>query len=68
MSAVIDKLKSAAQPKEFRYDPLTEPRENIYQPSQPGLMFPGRPSFDNAAQERQYLKERLVGACRAFAR
>ena len=68
MSAVIEKLKAVTQPKEFRFDPLTEPRENIYQPSQPGLMFPGRPSFDNAAQERQYLKERLVGACRAFAR
>jgi ribulose-5-phosphate 4-epimerase/fuculose-1-phosphate aldolase len=67
MSALIVKLTATAQ-KEFRFDPLTEARENIYQPSQPGLMFPGRTSFDNAAQERQYLKERLVGACRAFAR
>lgn len=67
MSALIEKLTAAAQ-KEFRFDPLTEARENIYQPSQPGLMFPGRPVFDDVARERQYLKERLVGACRAFAR
>jgi hypothetical protein len=67
MSALIEKLTAAAQ-KEFRFDPLTEARENIYQPSQPGLMFPGRPAFDDVARERQYLKERLVGACRAFAR
>ncbi len=67
MSALIEKLTASAQ-KEFRFDPLTEVRENIYQPSQPGLMFPGRPNFDDVARERQYLKERLVGACRAFAR
>lgn len=67
MSALLEKLTAAAQ-KEFRFDPLTEARENIYQPSQPGLMFPGRPAFDDVARERQYLKERLVGACRAFAR
>ncbi|MEK9775378.1 MAG: class II aldolase/adducin family protein [Quisquiliibacterium sp.] len=40
---------------------------SVYQPSQPGLEFPGIPSFDNHADHRQYLKERLVGACRAFA-
>lgn len=67
MSAVIEKIAAAAQ-KEFRFDPLTEPRENVYQPTQPGLMFPGRPRFDDPARERQYLKERLAGACRAFAR
>lgn len=67
MSAILDKIAAAAQ-KEFRFDPLTEPRENVYQPSQPGLVFPGRPRFDDVARERQYLKERLVGACRAFAR
>ena len=67
MSAVIEKFKAAAQ-KEYRFDPLTEKRGSIYQPDQPGLMFPGRPTFDDVAQERQYLKERLVGACRAFAR
>jgi ribulose-5-phosphate 4-epimerase/fuculose-1-phosphate aldolase len=67
MSALIEKLTATAQ-KEFRVDTLTEARENIYQPSQPGLMFPGRPVFDDVARERQYIKERLVGACRAFAR
>jgi ribulose-5-phosphate 4-epimerase/fuculose-1-phosphate aldolase len=67
VSAVLESTAAAAQ-KEFRFDPLTEARENIYQPSQPGLMFPGRPRFDDVERERQYLKERLVGACRAFAR
>ena len=42
-------------------------RESIYQPEQKGLIFPEKPVFDSFAQERQYLKERLVGACRAFA-
>jgi ribulose-5-phosphate 4-epimerase/fuculose-1-phosphate aldolase len=67
VSAVLESIAAAAQ-KEFRFDPLSERRENIYQPSQPGLMFPGRPRFDDVERERQYLKERLVGACRAFAR
>ena len=67
MSAVLDKLKAAAR-KEYRHDPLTDRKVSVYQPDQPGLWFPGRPSFDDMAQERQYLKERLVGACRAFAR
>lgn len=35
-------LEATAQPKEFRFDPLTELRQNIYQPSQQGLMSPGR--------------------------
>ena len=42
-------------------------RISIYQPEQAGLIFPGLPTFANAAQQRQHLKERLVGACRAFA-
>ncbi len=50
-----------------RYDPTTEKKVSIYQPDQPGLMFPGIPEFSSYEQERQYLKERLVGACRAFA-
>ena len=41
-------------------------RESIYQPEQEGLIFPVKPSFSSFAEERQYLKERLVGACRAF--
>jgi ribulose-5-phosphate 4-epimerase/fuculose-1-phosphate aldolase len=67
MSAVLERLEAASQ-KEYRHDPQTDPKVSIYQPDQPGLMFPGRPRFDDPAQERQYLKERLVGACRAFAR
>jgi ribulose-5-phosphate 4-epimerase/fuculose-1-phosphate aldolase len=42
-------------------------RTSIYQPEQQGLIFPALPSFDSAAAHRQHLKERLVGACRAFA-
>ena len=42
-------------------------RESSYQPSQKGLIFPQKPTFASFAQERQHLKERLVGACRAFA-
>ncbi|MGB3407403.1 MAG: class II aldolase/adducin family protein [Jannaschia sp.] len=42
-------------------------RESIYQPTQEGLIFPERPTFDTVEAERQHLKERLVGACRAFA-
>ncbi len=42
-------------------------RESIYQPEQAGLIFPRIPDFDTKAQQRQYLKERLAAACRAFA-
>lgn len=67
MSAVVEKIHSERQ-REHRYDPLTDPKVSIYQPTQPGLIFPGRPVFAEVAQEREYRKERLVGACRAFAR
>jgi ribulose-5-phosphate 4-epimerase/fuculose-1-phosphate aldolase len=40
---------------------------SIYQPKQPGLIFPEIPTFETHAQERQHRKERLVAACRAFA-
>src|SRR5471032_2802007 len=40
---------------------------SIYQPEQDGLIFPELPTFASAAAQRQHLKERLVGACRAFA-
>ena len=46
---------------------VADDRISIYQPEQAGLIFPGLPTFTNAAQQRQHLKERLVGACRAFA-
>lgn len=42
-------------------------RISIYQPEQPGLIYPELPSHSNLAAHRQHLKERLVGACRAFA-
>lgn len=40
---------------------------SIYQPSQPGLIFPAIPEFENFAAERLHRKQRLVAACRAFA-
>jgi ribulose-5-phosphate 4-epimerase/fuculose-1-phosphate aldolase len=40
---------------------------SIYQPKQPGLIFPEVPRFASHAEERQHRKERLVAACRAFA-
>ena len=44
-----------------------EVRVSIYQPEQPGLIFPSVPTFTHVADERRHVKERLVGACRAFA-
>ncbi|AMO38799.1 class II aldolase/adducin family protein [Thauera humireducens] len=44
-----------------------EERISIYQPEQRGLIFPAIPKFSSYADERQYRKERLVAACRAFA-
>ncbi len=43
-------------------------RISIYQPEQPGLIFPEVPSFGDAEQERKHRKERLAVACRIFAR
>jgi len=42
-------------------------RISLYPPEQKGLRFPEVPRFRNHAEHRQHLKERLVGACRAFA-
>lgn len=42
-------------------------RESIYQPEDASLIFPYAPKFKNFAEHRQYVKERLVAACRAFA-
>lgn len=42
-------------------------RVSIYQPEQKGLIFPEIPAFASHAQERQYRKEHLVAATRAFA-
>ena len=41
-------------------------RISIYQPEQPGLIFPEIAEFKTHAEERQHRKERLVAACRAF--
>ena len=45
----------------------TPKRQSIYQPTQEGVLFPVLPKFDNLADERLHRKQRLVGACRAFA-
>ncbi|VFR18813.1 Ribulose-5-phosphate 4-epimerase and related epimerases and aldolases [plant metagenome] len=42
-------------------------RESIYQPEQAGRIFPHVPDFDDAQAARRHLKQRLAGACRAFA-
>lgn len=44
-----------------------ENRVSIYQPEQPGLIFPEIPTFSSAAEEREYRKKHLVAAVRAFA-
>ena len=45
----------------------TDDRVSIYQPEQKGLIFPEMPRFASPAEERQYRKEHLVAAVRAFA-
>jgi ribulose-5-phosphate 4-epimerase/fuculose-1-phosphate aldolase len=45
----------------------TQDRVSIYQPEQPGRIFPAVPAFATHAEERRHRKERLVAACRAFA-
>jgi ribulose-5-phosphate 4-epimerase/fuculose-1-phosphate aldolase len=47
--------------------PAGDERVSIYQPEQSGLVFPELKRFADLAQERRHRKERLVGACRAFA-
>ncbi len=48
--------------------PLREAQNtSIYQPTQPGLVFPEIPRFDSLEAERLHRKQRLVAACRAFA-
>jgi ribulose-5-phosphate 4-epimerase/fuculose-1-phosphate aldolase len=42
-------------------------RVSIYQPEQPGLIFPEIPAFNSLAEERDYRKKHLVAAARAFA-
>jgi ribulose-5-phosphate 4-epimerase/fuculose-1-phosphate aldolase len=40
---------------------------SIYQPDQPGRIFPAIPTFASYADERAYRKQHLVAATRAFA-
>jgi len=42
-------------------------RVSIYQPEQPGLIFPEQPVFNSLTEEREHRKQRLVAGCRAFA-
>ncbi len=46
---------------------LSPDRVSIYQPEQEGRIFPSIPEFRSHEEHRQYLKQRLVAACRAFA-
>lgn len=48
------------------YDVATEEKISLYQPDQAGLIFPSVPKFETFAEHREYLKRRLVAACRAF--
>ena len=57
MNAVLERTPSIEK----------EARVSLYQPEQAGLIYPSVPKFNNFADERRHLKERLVAACRAFA-
>lgn len=46
----------------------TKERVSIYQPAQEGLIFPEIPTFNSFAEEREYRKQHLVAATRAFGR
>ena len=48
-------------------DTVQRDKVSIYQPDQPGLIFPEIPSFGSHAEERDYRKRHLVAAVRAFA-
>lgn len=47
--------------------PQSDPNRSVYEPDQPGLIFPRRPAFTEVGAERRYRQEHLVAACRAFA-
>ncbi|GEO36607.1 ribulose-5-phosphate 4-epimerase/fuculose-1-phosphate aldolase [Skermanella aerolata] len=44
----------------------TKERVSIYQPEQEGLIFPEIPEFNSFSEEREYRKQHLVAATRAF--
>jgi ribulose-5-phosphate 4-epimerase/fuculose-1-phosphate aldolase len=56
------------EPAATRYDPAVHGKTSIYQPDQPGLIFPLMPQHSDVRAQRRHLQERLVAACRAFAR
>ena len=47
-------------------DTVQRDKISIYQPDQPGLVFPEMPAFKSFAEERAYRKRHLVAATRAF--
>ncbi len=60
---ISDVLDKPAKTKSI----VQEGKVSIYQPTQEGLIFPELLQFSSHAEHRQYLKERIVGACRAFS-
>ncbi|CAG2160110.1 MULTISPECIES: class II aldolase/adducin family protein [Cupriavidus] len=60
-------MSTPAQQAELRRTVSHPSNNSIYRPKQAGLKFPNLPEFATFAEERQYRKERLVAACRAFA-
>lgn len=61
-------MQKAIEQPEARQAESANQNLSIYQPKQPGLIFPEIPTFATHAEERQHRKERLVAACRAFAK
>ncbi len=47
-------------------DTVQRDKVSIYQPDQEGLRFPEIPNFESVAEEREYRKQHLVAAVRAF--
>jgi ribulose-5-phosphate 4-epimerase/fuculose-1-phosphate aldolase len=43
-------------------------KTSIYEPTQADLIFPQMPTFSSFKEERDYIKQHLVGACRMFAK
>jgi ribulose-5-phosphate 4-epimerase/fuculose-1-phosphate aldolase len=67
MTSITEQGSIDAKQAELRRT-ISHPSNNsIYRPKQEGLKFPELPNFSTFAEERQYRKERLVAACRAFA-
>jgi len=54
-------------PGQLQKSLMAQDRVSIYQPEQEGRIFPTIPEFRSHEEHRDYLKQRLVAACRAFA-